>query len=185
MSKYNAKKVEVDGIIFDSSAEAEYYKVLKGKGVEFEIQPKFLLQEATELDGEKLREISYIADFRVGNLVIDIKGVQTEAFKMKAKLFKNKYKHLKLVCLTKCPIKYSNHSHDGFINSDELKKLRAKEKSKIPKENKENLKIIREKILILKKFLEINKKEKLVNSTDAIKEKIARLTFEKSKLKIS
>ncbi|HBC4207049.1 TPA: DUF1064 domain-containing protein, partial [Staphylococcus aureus] len=49
MSKYNAKKVEYKGIVFDSKVECEYYQYLESNmnGTNYdhiEIQPKFELQ---------------------------------------------------------------------------------------------------------------------------------------------
>ncbi len=49
MSKYNAKKVEYKGIIFDSKVECEYYQYLESNMSDtnydhIEIQPKFELQ---------------------------------------------------------------------------------------------------------------------------------------------
>lgn len=48
MSKYNAKKVEYKGIVFDSKVECEYYQYLEKKmnGVRYnriEIQPRYEL----------------------------------------------------------------------------------------------------------------------------------------------
>ncbi len=48
MSKYNAKKVEYKGIVFDSKVECEYYQYLESNmnGTNYdhiEIQPKFEL----------------------------------------------------------------------------------------------------------------------------------------------
>lgn len=180
MSKYNSKKVEIDGILFDSSIEAEYYKVLKSKGEEFEIQPKFVLQEKCSIDGEKIGGITYIADFRVGNTVIDIKGVETTDFKMKAKMFKAKYKHLKLICLAKCPLKYIKHSNDGFINREILNKLQRENRIKIDPEVKKKRKVITEDIKTLKKFIELNKKYNFITQTSGIKDRIKRLENEKN-----
>ncbi|HCZ2000556.1 TPA: DUF1064 domain-containing protein, partial [Staphylococcus aureus] len=49
MSKYNAKKVEYKGIVFDSKVECEYYQYLESNMSDtnydhIEIQPKFELQ---------------------------------------------------------------------------------------------------------------------------------------------
>ncbi|HDB7531921.1 TPA: DUF1064 domain-containing protein, partial [Staphylococcus aureus] len=48
MSKYNAKKVEYKGVVFDSKVECEYYQYLESNmnGTNYdhiEIQPKFEL----------------------------------------------------------------------------------------------------------------------------------------------
>ena len=102
-SKYNAKKVEVDGIKFDSKAEAEYYLHLKEKVEKreirsFERQIRMTLQEGFYLEGikGKVRAITYVVDFVVTNedgsiTYIDVKGIETEAFKLKRKMFMHKY----------------------------------------------------------------------------------------------
>lgn len=184
MSKYNSKKVEVDGILFDSSIEAEYYKVLKNKGEEFDIHPKFILQEKCSIDGEKIGGITYVADFRVGNTVIDIKGVETTDFKMKAKMFKAKYKNFKLICLAKCPLKYIKYSNNGFINKDVLNKLQRENRIKIDPEAKKKKKMITEDIKTLKKFIELNKKYNFITQTSGIKDRIKRLENEKNNVGI-
>ena len=98
--KYNAKKVKVDGIKFDSKKEANRYFELKmleraGKIKELKLQPKFLLQDGFVRDGEKYRAIFYIADFEYikdGKKVVeDVKGVRTQTYKLKKKMFLKKY----------------------------------------------------------------------------------------------
>lgn len=103
-SKYNAKKVEVDGIKFDSKVEAEYYLHLKEmqekKEIQgFERQIKMTLQDSFYLEGVKgkIRAITYVVDFKVtendGSITyIDVKGIETDVFKMKRKMFMNRYR---------------------------------------------------------------------------------------------
>ncbi len=102
-SKYNAKKVEIDGIKFDSKAEGEYYLHLKQQVTErqilgFERQKRMLLQEGFNVEGVKgkIRPIFYVVDFIVtendGTITyIDVKGVETDVFKLKKKLFMKRY----------------------------------------------------------------------------------------------
>ena len=105
MSKYGNKKVLIDGIKFDSMAEGKRYKELKllqraGIIKELELQPKFLLQESFKKNGKTYRKIEYIADFKYienGKVIIeDVKGKETEVFKIKHKLFEYKYRDLEL-----------------------------------------------------------------------------------------
>lgn len=108
-AKYKNKKVEFDGYVFDSKIEGEYYFHLKqlhesGKFLFFRLQPRYLLMEAFKRDGELIRKIDYVADFEVHHLdgsieTVDVKGMETEAFKIKKKLFLNKYPH-KLTLIT-------------------------------------------------------------------------------------
>jgi hypothetical protein len=96
-SKYKAKSIELDGYRFDSQAEADRYnqlKLLEHAGViqNLEIHPVYVLQpKFTTFRGEKVRAIKYEADFEYWegrvHIVEDVKGVQTEAFKIKQKLF--------------------------------------------------------------------------------------------------
>ncbi|MGL5962392.1 MAG: DUF1064 domain-containing protein [Cetobacterium sp.] len=127
-SKYRNKKVVVDGIVFDSISESKFYKNIKEMGIEFELQPVFPLQESFKKNGKTIRRIDYIADFKIGNRVIDIKGVETEAFKIKKKLFEYKYKDLKLEILKECPKKFLEHSILGFIEIELYKKLLRRKK---------------------------------------------------------
>lgn len=93
-TKYKNKKVAVDGIKFDSVAESKYYLMLKRQGLEFKMQESFVLQPKFEFRGKKYRAITYKPDFTIyenGELVkvVDVKGVQTDSFKIKAKMFVN------------------------------------------------------------------------------------------------
>ena len=101
-SKYNARKVRVDGIAFDSQAEANYYCRLKlllraGKIDGFCRQARFVITEGR--DGEKGTE--YVTDFIVfypdGKYrIVDVKGVKTDVFRLKVKCMREKYPKLKI-----------------------------------------------------------------------------------------
>lgn len=105
-SKYKNEKTIVDGIQFDSIKEAEYYcklKILKKAGEikDFGLQPRFELQPAFEKNGVKYHPITYVADFVIVNNdgttdVVDVKGYETQVFKIKRKLFEYKYPDLNL-----------------------------------------------------------------------------------------
>lgn len=101
-NKYNAKKATVDGHTFDSKREAERYCELKffvraGEIRNLELQPRFLLQDKfVDKQGNKHRKIEYVADFlyidKLGrNVVEDVKGVLTDVYKIKKKIFLKKY----------------------------------------------------------------------------------------------
>lgn len=103
-SKYNNSEAIVDSHKFDSTAEANYYIYLKNdpRVWEIELQPVFVLQEAFThpITCKKYRAITYRADFRVtmtgtGQIrIIDIKGMRTEVFSIKEKMFSCKYPDL-------------------------------------------------------------------------------------------
>lgn len=105
MNKYKNKKVQVDMYVFDSIAESKRYKELAllaktGKIKELELQPRFLLQESFKKNGKTYRKIDYVADFKYienGKIIVeDVKGIQTDVFKLKHKLFEKKYPELEL-----------------------------------------------------------------------------------------
>ena len=95
-SKYGNTITTVDGIRFDSKAEANRYIELKhlkaaGEIEGFARQPSFMIS----------REVRYMPDFIVWDKtclhwVEDVKGHETEAFKIKAKLFREMYPYLEL-----------------------------------------------------------------------------------------
>ena len=105
MNKYRNKKIIVDDYIFDSIQESRRYKELKlllrtGQIQDLELQPHFLLQESFKKNGKTYRKIEYIADFKCiengKTIVEDVKGLQTDVFKIKHKLFEKKYPDLEL-----------------------------------------------------------------------------------------
>lgn len=98
--KYHNRKVEINGNVFDSIAEANRYKelcILSGAGaIEYlKLQPEYELIPAFTRRGKRFRKTCYIADFeyRIGNRIIveDVKGFKTEAYKIKRKLFEYRY----------------------------------------------------------------------------------------------
>ncbi len=97
-SKYKNIKTVVDGIKFDSKAEATYYGILNilkrtGKVKDFEMQVVYTLTAG----------IKYILDFKVeysdGRIdYIDIKGMKTQVFRIKQKLMKHDH-DIDITCL--------------------------------------------------------------------------------------
>ena len=105
MNKYRNKKVIVDDYIFDSIQESRRYKELKlllkaGKISNLELQPRFLLQDSFKKNGKTFRKIEYVADFKYiengKTIVEDVKGMQTDVFKLKHKIFEKVYPDLEL-----------------------------------------------------------------------------------------
>ena len=104
-NKYHAKKTMIDGIIFDSKKEADYYCTLRMKEkatdpkervenierqIPFELQPQF------KHKGSTIRAIKYLADFVVTYAdgrkeVVDTKGFRTETYRLKKKMLLYKY----------------------------------------------------------------------------------------------
>lgn len=104
MSKYHSKKVYCSKAetFFDSKKEHNRYHELKlleqaKKITELRLQVPFELLAKYEINGKKRRGISYIADFvyidiETGKYVVeDVKGMKTQVYKIKKKLFESKY----------------------------------------------------------------------------------------------
>ena len=137
MNKYRNKKVEIDGIKFDSKHEGEYYLYLKrqreeGKIKDFGLQTKFELQPSFKKYGKTHRAITYTVDFAVyhwnGEVeYIDIKGMETHQGTMRKKMFDYKYRE-KLTWIQKS-IKYGDEY--GWIEYEELKKKRKAAKKAV------------------------------------------------------
>ena len=120
MSKYHAKKTEVDGILFDSKREAQRYQQLKlmvkaGLICNLKRQVKYELIPAQYIDGKCVeRAVNYVSDFEYDemvqaslrvrtvmaddsikiagrHIVEDVKGVRTKDYIIKRKLMLHKY----------------------------------------------------------------------------------------------
>ena len=108
-NKYKNKKTTIDGFKFDSEMESHYYLYLKqlkeiGEVVDFVLQPSYLLQEGFDLNGKRIRPITYKADFKViykdgHEEVIDVKGKLTEEFKIKRKMLLYRYRDINFKCV--------------------------------------------------------------------------------------
>ena len=92
-NKYKAMKTEIDGIKFDSLAEASYYEILKHRqkmGVIeiLELQPKVYLSKA---------KILFKPDFLISNYGVleyhEVKGKKHPVYNLKKRLFKFYGKH--------------------------------------------------------------------------------------------
>ncbi len=102
--KYHREKAALDGIMFDSTKERDYYAELKmlqkaGEVVNIELQPKFELQPGFERNGKKERAIIYRADFKVsyadGHIeIVDTKGFKTDVYGIKRKMLLYRYPNI-------------------------------------------------------------------------------------------
>lgn len=110
-SKYHNIKMEVNGIKFDSAKEAKKYSELMllletGEIRNLQLQRQYTLQEGyVTPQGERVKPIKYIADFAYERsagkdtygyeiwlpVTLDTKGVKTDVYRMKAKMFLAKY----------------------------------------------------------------------------------------------
>lgn len=95
-SKYNAKKIRIDGITFDSKAEAKRYTeliMLQKSGVisDLQRQVEFTLIPTQYIDGKCVeRACKYKADFVYTEdgkrIVEDVKGQKTKDYIIKRKM---------------------------------------------------------------------------------------------------
>ena len=102
-NKYGAKKIEIDGIVFDSRLEGRYYEhllYLMNDGVveSFEMKKSYTLLDKFPhpKTGKTVRAIKYTPDFEViyadGHVeVVDTKGMKTRDFIMRCKMFMFRY----------------------------------------------------------------------------------------------
>ena len=97
-NKYNAHKAEYNGIKFDSAFELKCWQYLEQLAKEDKIsnlqrQIKFELLPANSL----YRALNYVADFTFNvndrYIVADAKGFITPEFKIKQKIFYDKYRN--------------------------------------------------------------------------------------------
>lgn len=151
MGRYYHKKTEVDGIVFDSQTEAEYYQHLKelkrNKQIkdftmqdEFTLQDKFIIVDGKRINGSDknfkkvqkanpgctIAAIKYKADFMVyhndGSIqVIDVKGQKTADFKLKEKMFNYMYPQYNKLF---CVVKYNGE----WLEYDEANKIKKSKK---------------------------------------------------------
>lgn len=100
--KFNNRKTVVDGISFDSKLESKRYielKELEKRGLikDLELQKCFELIPKFKKDGKTYRKACYYCDFcyfdtRESKIIVeDVKGVRTDVFKLKKKLFEYVY----------------------------------------------------------------------------------------------
>lgn len=99
--KYRAKKVKLDGYIFDSQAEAKHYwHTLKPMAdreeiTHLEVHPVIIC----EINGVKI--CKYIADFRyflgAKRVVEDVKGFRTDVYRLKKKIVEALYPGTKIL----------------------------------------------------------------------------------------
>lgn len=106
--KYGAVATVVNGIKFDSKAESKRYRDLillkrAGEITDIQLQPKYVLMAGFKhkATGKRVQPITYSADFLVtyadGHQEIeDVKGVKTEVYRIKKKLFMNLYPDLEI-----------------------------------------------------------------------------------------
>ena len=92
--KYNARKVEIDGYIFDSGAEGRRYEELKllmraEKISAIEVHPKYQLVVNEKNIGKYTADFQYYDFEKRAFIIEDVKGgnaTRTEAYRLRKKL---------------------------------------------------------------------------------------------------
>jgi|TARA_R110000796_G_scaffold7420_2_gene25508 hypothetical protein len=84
------KKVQYQGITFDSKLELFFYKELKKAKIPFEFQRKYVLLDKFRYDGKAVRQMTLTVDFYIPkyNSIVDTKGFQRNDNKIKWKLLR-------------------------------------------------------------------------------------------------
>jgi hypothetical protein len=134
-SSKNIDKRTFDGIIFASEMEMKYYRDIllplkkMGQILSIQIQPEYLLQPKFSKYGKNYQDVKYVGDFEVEYsdhkiVSIEVKGLATETAKLKRKLFDYAYPKKVLQWIS------FSGKYGGWIDYDELQKLRAKSKRK-------------------------------------------------------
>lgn len=99
-SKYRNEKVTIDGITFDSKAEAAYYNYLLILRENKEVS-HFLMQVPFVLDAGVKYRLDFLVFYAGGRVdYVDIKGAVTKEFKIKKKQVEYRYP-VKIRCLKK------------------------------------------------------------------------------------
>lgn len=141
-SRYGAHKCEINDIVFDSVLEGMYYAYLltlkrQGYVKTIENQVTYVLQEGFthKISGKKIRPITYIADFVITDqdgeiLVVDVKGKKTPEFRLKEKMFLNKFPDIEFVC-----VQWDNVTKE-WRTLDEIEKAKRARKRERAKKTK-------------------------------------------------
>lgn len=77
-----------------SSWEANYARILNYLNINYEYEPQVFWLKRN--DGS---EISYLPDFKIGDLYIEVKGYWREVSREKFELFKNQYPEIKIITI--------------------------------------------------------------------------------------
>lgn len=105
MSKYHAIRTTIDGITFDSKAEAKRYEELKllekaGEILAVEVHERFPLLYGVIKLGDYEADFSYYIKGVAQMVVEDVKGVKTPLYRWKKKHFEAQY-GIKITEITK------------------------------------------------------------------------------------
>ena len=101
--KFGNRHVEIDGLRFDSAAEGRRYEQLRmleraGEIQDLRVHPRYVIIDALRVGSRREKAIVYEADFaytEMGRQIVeDVKGVETAVFRLKRRLFLQRYPEL-------------------------------------------------------------------------------------------
>lgn len=102
--KYNSRKIEYGGMVFDSQAEFSRYLELSVKGIPIKIHPQYVLLKTFKYKGKTIQGVKYSADFEYReNGIIIIEEVKSKFTKkdrdyiLRKKMFLMKIKDKKKI----------------------------------------------------------------------------------------
>lgn len=99
-AKFGNRAVVIDGLRFDSAAEGRRYQQLRmleraGEIQDLRVHPRYVIIDALRVGSRREKAIVYEADFAYteGGLPVveDVKGVETAVFRLKRRLFLQRY----------------------------------------------------------------------------------------------
>jgi hypothetical protein len=106
VTKYHNRRTTIDGITFDSQAEARRYEQLRllqqaGDISELNVHERIVIVPAECIDGKLEHALHYEADFIYVSsdgwrVVEDVKGAQTPLFRLKWRLVRQRWAGLKV-----------------------------------------------------------------------------------------
>lgn len=181
------KKVVIDDIKFDSQMEADYYLLLKerlnkGEIKNLKIHPRYELQpKYTNAEGKKVEAIYYEADFeynekgKLNIVVVDVKGMITDDFALKWKMFDYKFGNGNFLYSSLQVLKYSKAT--GWVNYEDYKKIKKSMRQKAISEKNE----YKRKLELLPRLRTLQ--EKLDTKGKLTEKETARLEYLKNELK--
>ena len=130
-SKYHAVKAVINGIEFDSLNESRYYTKLllairdgsydgHGRFESFDMQVPYVIVPSYLKNGHRIRRMEYVADFVLHykdgrDRVIDVKGIETDVFRLKKKFVEYVHPDVVIECLRYVP------AQDSFMTLKEYK----------------------------------------------------------------
>lgn len=118
VNKYGNKKIELNGLKFDSKLEFFCYGLLSAAGINFDFQKQITLIDKFKYNGDTIRATTIIVDFVLyvqgKTIYLDTKGLPTAVSILKYKMLKH---HLKDEIFTEVVwVKTQKETRD-YVNS--------------------------------------------------------------------